>query len=112
MGYTIKFKVQCKHKRHGVTIGKYYPVADVHGKHYSIAADDYGDYAHLPKDCFERPVQFTGYWVSGFGWESTAYAPEDFVKVDKLGENPIDGTVFIATDERGTRYILNGKYLQ
>lgn len=55
-------------------------------------------------------IKFTHDWVSGFGWENTIFLPEDFVEVEKLGENEIDGVVFIATNEHGGKHILKGHY--
>jgi len=56
-------------------------------------------------------IIFTHYWVSGFGWEPTIYQPEDFIEVEKMGENEIDGTVFIAINEKGGKHILKGSIL-
>lgn len=59
----------------------------------------------------QQQIKFTHYWVSGFGWENTIYLPEDFVEIEKLGENEVDGVVFIAINKFGGKHILKGKYL-
>lgn len=55
-------------------------------------------------------MEFTHYFVSGFGWENTIFLPEDFVSVEKLGENEVDGIIFIAINEHGGAHILKGFY--
>jgi hypothetical protein len=57
-------------------------------------------------------IEFTHYWVSGFGWESTIFQPEDFVEVEKLGESEKDGFVFIAINDAGGKHILKGNYVR
>jgi len=51
-------------------------------------------------------MQFTHYWVSGFGWENTTFQPEDFIEVEILGENEKDGVIFIATSDNGKKHIV------
>lgn len=59
----------------------------------------------------ENPqIEFTGYWVSGFGWENTIFQPEDFVSIEELGRNDIDGIVFLAINDSGGKHILKGNY--
>ena len=55
-------------------------------------------------------VVFTHIWVSGFGWENTIFKTEDFIEVEKLGENEADGVVFLATNEKGGKHIFKGYY--
>jgi len=59
-----------------------------------------------------KNIEFTHYWISGFGWENTIFIPEDFVQVEKLGENDKDGIVFIAINDNGGKHILKGRYVQ
>jgi hypothetical protein len=54
-------------------------------------------------------IVFTHLWVNG-KWENTVYLSSDFKEVDLLGENDIDGFVFIAFDNNNNRYFLKGKY--
>ena len=57
---------------------------------------------NLKKNSTVKDIEFTHYWVSGFGWKTTIFQPEDFIEVEKLGENKEDGIVFIAiNDSRG-----------
>ncbi len=56
-------------------------------------------------------IEFTHYWVSNFGWETTIFQQEDFADVEKLGENDIDGTIFIGTNHSGGKHILKGYYI-
>ena len=56
-------------------------------------------------------IEFTHYWVSGFGWENTIYQPEDFVEVEILGENEKDGVCFLALNENGGKHILKGRFV-
>ena len=58
-----------------------------------------------------RKIEFTHYWVSGFGWENTIFSPEDFVEVEELGENKKDGVVFLAINNAGGKHILKGIYI-
>lgn len=53
-------------------------------------------------------IVFTHFFVSGFGWENTIYQYSDFVEVDILGQNEIDGTIFLAVNEFGGKQILKG----
>lgn len=57
-------------------------------------------------------IEFTHCWVSGFGWEDTIFLPEDFIEVEKLGENKEDGIVFIAINDSGGKHILKGRYVR
>jgi len=57
-------------------------------------------------------IEFTHYWVTGFGWEHTIFQVEDFVEVEKLGESEQDGFVFIAINKVGAKHILKGRYVQ
>lgn len=56
-------------------------------------------------------IEFTHYWVSGFGWENTIYQPEDFVEVEILGENEKDGVCFLGLNEIGGKHILKGRFV-
>lgn len=56
-------------------------------------------------------IEFTHYWVSGFGWENTIFQPEDFVEVENLGESEKD-VVFIAINDAGGKHILKGHYVR
>ena len=56
-------------------------------------------------------IEFTHYWVSGFGWENTIYQPEDFINIEKFGEEDNGTVVFIAINEHGGKHILKGKYI-
>ncbi len=58
-----------------------------------------------------RNVQFTHFWVSGFGWENTIFLPEDFESVEELGFNDIDGYVFLGIAKNGWKHILKGIYI-
>ena len=53
---------------------------------------------------------FTGYWVTGFGWEDTIFQEEDFETVEIMGHNDIDGTIFLAINEVGGKHILKGTF--
>lgn len=55
-------------------------------------------------------IIFTHYWVSGFGWEPTIFQAGDFDNVEKLGENDIDGILFITKDEGEGNHIFKGRY--
>jgi len=52
--------------------------------------------------------RFTHYWVSGFGWETTIYQTEDFETVEIMGENDVDGVIFLAINDNGGKHILKG----
>lgn len=56
-------------------------------------------------------MEFTHYWVSGFGWENTIYQPEDFVTVEEMGFNDEDGYIFIGINEKRCKQILKGIYV-
>ena len=56
-------------------------------------------------------IEFTHYWVSGFGWENTIYHPEDFVTVEEMGFNNIDGYIFLGVNDKGGKHILKGVYI-
>lgn len=58
-----------------------------------------------------KNMEFTHYWVSGFGWENTIYQPEDFVTVEEMGFNDIDGHIFLGINEKGGKHILKGVYV-
>ena len=51
-------------------------------------------------------IEFTHYWVTGFGWEHTIFQVEDFVEVEKLGESEQGGFVFIAINKVGANIFL------
>ena len=55
-------------------------------------------------------MEFTHYWVSGFGWENTIYQQKDFATVDEIGYNDIDGHIFLGINEQGGKHILKGMY--
>ena len=52
-----------------------------------------------------KPLEFTHYWINGFGWENTVYQPYEFQQVEKLGENE-EGIIFLAENEFGTKHIF------
>lgn len=56
-------------------------------------------------------MEFTHYWVSGFGWENTIYQPEDFETVEEMGFNYIDGHIFLGINKKGGKHILKGVYV-
>ena len=58
-----------------------------------------------------KNMEFTHYWVSGFGWENTIYQPEDFVTVEEMGFNDVDGHIFLGINEKGGKHILKGVYV-
>lgn len=54
-------------------------------------------------------MNFTHYWVTGFGWETTIFIPTDFIKVEEFGQG--DGyIVFICINDSGGQHILKGNY--
>lgn len=55
-------------------------------------------------------IEFTHYWVSGFGWENTIYQVEDFENVEEMGYNDADGYIFLGVNEKGGKHILKGIY--
>lgn len=55
-------------------------------------------------------MEFTHYWVSGFGWENTIFEPKDFESVEVLGFNDKDGTIFIGINGE-TKHIFKGYYI-
>lgn len=55
-------------------------------------------------------IQFTHYWVTGFGWSNTIFQEEDFVTVELLGHNNVDGSVFLGIYNENIKCILKGKY--
>ena len=57
-------------------------------------------------------IQFSYMWIKNFGWENTILCEEDFKEVEKLGDNDIDGTIYIATNLKGKRYLLSSKNIQ
>lgn len=60
----------------------------------------------------KEQIEFTHYWVSGFGWENTIFQQEDFVAVEVFGQSEKDGYVFIAINDSGGKHILKGFYSQ
>ena len=58
-----------------------------------------------------RKINFTHYWVSGFGWETTIFQQEDFVEVEAMGYNDNDGYIFLGINDKGAKHILKGKYI-
>ena len=56
-----------------------------------------------------RNIEFTHYWVTGFGWEFTVFLPLDFEKVEVLGFNDIDGFIFIGIN-LNKKHIFKGIY--
>ena len=58
-----------------------------------------------------KNMEFTGYWVSGFGWEDTIFLPKDFVTVEEMGFNDIDGHIFLGINKIGAKHILKGVYV-
>jgi hypothetical protein len=59
---------------------------------------------------FARKLVFTHYWITGFGWEPTAYVPSDFPFIERLGRNSEDGLIFLAKNSRGVSHIFKGHY--
>ena len=57
-----------------------------------------------------RKIEFTHYWVSGFGWENTIYLQSDFEEVEALGYNDKDGYIFMGITGKA-KHILKGKYV-
>lgn len=57
-----------------------------------------------------RKIEFTHYWVSGFGWENTIYLQSDFEEVEALGYNDKDGYIFMGINGNA-KHILKGKYV-
>jgi hypothetical protein len=57
-----------------------------------------------------RNIEFTHYWVSGFGWENTIFLPSDFETIEEMGFNETDGFIFIAINNKGGKHILKGTY--
>jgi hypothetical protein len=57
-----------------------------------------------------KQIEFTHYWISGFGWENTIFQPEDFTKVEKMGYNDTDGYIFLGISDKESKHILKGKY--
>jgi hypothetical protein len=55
-----------------------------------------------------RKIEFTHYWVSGFGWENTIYLQSDFEEVEVMGYNDKDGYIFIGISGNA-KHILKGK---
>jgi len=55
-------------------------------------------------------VEFTHYWVSGFGWENTIFQQDDFEKVEEMGYNDADGYIFLGINKGGEKHILKGVY--
>jgi len=53
-------------------------------------------------------LTFTHYWVTGFGWENTAFIPDDFIKVEKLGETS-EGVIYIAFNKLAGKHIFLNK---
>lgn len=58
-----------------------------------------------------KNIEFTHYWVSGFGWENTIFQPEDFVTVEEMGYTDEDGYIFLLIDEQGSQYLFKGVYV-
>jgi hypothetical protein len=58
-----------------------------------------------------QKIEFTHYWVSGFGWENTIFQQEDFESIESLGHNDADGYIFLGIGESGAKHILKGKYI-
>ena len=52
-------------------------------------------------------VTLTHYWVSGFGWETTIFLPDDFETFEVLGHNNIDGYIYIGVNGEA-KHILKG----
>lgn len=65
---------------------------------------------HLNVHAMSKQMEFSHYWVSGFGWENTIYQPEDFVTVEEMGFNDIDGHIFLGINDKGGKHILKGVY--
>lgn len=59
-----------------------------------------------------KNVNFTHYWVTGFGWENTIFLPSDFESVEILGENENDGTVFLCINDKGGQQIMKGTVIK
>jgi len=50
-------------------------------------------------------LNFTHYWVTGFGWENTIFQSGDFTEVEKLGESD-EGVAYIGVADNGKTHIL------
>lgn len=55
-------------------------------------------------------LEFTHYWVTGFGWENTIFLSSDFCEVEEFGRDG-DIIIFIGINESGCKHILKGKYV-
>lgn len=53
-------------------------------------------------------IEITHYWVSGFGWENTIFQTEDFITIEKMGFNEVDGFIFLGINDNGGKHILKG----
>lgn len=58
----------------------------------------------------KETIEFTHYWVSGFGWGNTVFVPSDFESVEYFGKDEND-IVFIGINKEGGKHILKGKYI-
>jgi hypothetical protein len=56
-------------------------------------------------------VEFTHYWVTGFGWEVTIFLQSDFDEVEELGYSEKDGFVFLGIKDT-SKHILKGNYIK
>ena len=56
-------------------------------------------------------IEFTHYWITGFGWEVTIYLPTDFETVEEFGRDK-DYIVFIGVTDSGAQHILKGRYIK
>lgn len=50
--------------------------------------------------------QFTHCLINGVWHECRIFKTDDFIELDKLGENEEDGEVFIAVGKSGEKHIL------
>jgi hypothetical protein len=56
----------------------------------------------------KREIVITHLWVKSFGWETTIYCEEDFVKVETVHSDP-NCSIFIGYFEKA-KVILKGYY--
>lgn len=49
---------------------------------------------------------FTHAFIGGQWWHCSIYFKKDFIELNELGKNEIDGTIYLATDKHGEKHIL------
>lgn len=58
----------------------------------------------------DKNIKFSHHWINEFGWENTIYLKEDFVTIEEMGFNDVDGNIFLCINEKGCKYIIKGVY--